>query len=183
MFRSLFVEDVIRFYRQGLLPQICGLLATRTEIWIVYAGIAVMGFLLSRGPRDNAILVLLCIIVACFYVTHYTVHILTPLWFGSFFTGRMTDKYWRNLGRSWRNGAWFLLIPSGGELNVDTADMPASGTINRTYLLLRHPADPSIILPIIDDDPAFLRSTMDFVTGDRRSEIWAEIYKLHPSGN
>ncbi len=180
MFRSLFIEDVVRFYKQGLLPFVCVALVTRPEIWITYAGIGVMFLLFAHGPRDDAIVVLLAVIVACFYVTHYTVYILTPLWFGSYFYGRLTDKYRRLLGRTWRYGNWFLLVPSAAELNIEFIDVPPSGTMGRTYLLLRHPADQSIVLPLIDDDPRFMRHMMGFVGSERQAELAAEIEKLQP---
>lgn len=181
MFRSLFIEDVVRFYKQGLLPFVCLVLATRPEIWITYAGIGVMFLLFAQGPRDDALIVVLAVIVACFYVTHYTVHLLTPLWFGSFFYGRLTDKYLRIVGRTWRYGAWFLLVPSAAEFNIETIDMPAGGTIGRTYLLLRHPADRSIVLPLIDDDARFMRHMMGFVGSERQAELAAEIDRLRPA--
>jgi hypothetical protein len=181
MLRSLFIEDVVRFYKQGLLPFICVVLVTRPDIWIAYAGVGAAYLLLAHGPRDDALVVVLAVIVACFYVTHYTVHVLTPLWFGSFFYGRLTGKYRRVAVRTCRFGAWFMLVPSAAELNIETADMPASGTIGRTYLLLRHPADQSIVLPLIDDDPAFMRHMMGFVGNERQAELAAEIDKLRPA--
>ncbi|HTV37941.1 MAG TPA: hypothetical protein VMF12_16030 [Xanthobacteraceae bacterium] len=181
MFRSLFIEDVVRFYKQGLLPFVCVALLTRAEIWITYAGIGALFLLFAHGPQDDALIVFLAVFVTCFFVGHYTVHILTPLWFGSYFCGRLTDKYVRFLVKTWRYGAWFRLVPSAAELNVETIDMPPGGTIGRTYLLLRHPADHSIILPLIDDNPTFMRHMMGFVGNERQAELAAEIAKLRPA--
>jgi hypothetical protein len=180
MFRSLFIEDVIRFHQRGLLRSIFWLLATRREIWLAFGALAVIFILFAHSPRDRALMILLAAILACFYVTHYVVHVLTPLWFGSFTFGRLTEKY-KFYARSVQYGYWFLLVPSAASLNVQSMDMPASGTIGRTYLLLRHPSDPSIVLPLIDNDARFMSHMMTFVEPERRSEILTTIDKLRPA--
>jgi hypothetical protein len=187
MFRSLFIEDIARFYQHGLLPRICRLLATRPEIWFIYGIIAAVYLLFAQGPRDDALMIFTAVAIACFYVTHHTVHILTPLWFGTFLYGRLKEKYKRYMPQMVRYGAGFLLVPSAAELNIETLEVPPGGTVGRTYLLLRHPGDPSIVLPIIDDDPRFMDYMMNymlkFASNERRSAIFAEIERLRPSGD
>jgi hypothetical protein len=58
----------------------------------------------------------------------------------------------------------------------------AHGTKGATYLLIMHPVDPSIVLPIIDDDPSYIEHVVipfiPFATDERRKEIMAEIARL-----
>ena len=65
-----------------------------------------------------------------------------------------------------------MLIPAVDEpltLNL------ATGTEGVTYLLMRHPAEPSILLAIVDDDPRYMKHIMVFATAERRTEIKAEM--------
>ena len=97
---------------------------------------------------------------------------ITPLCFGTFLIGRLNQSYWVLLG--WR--AEFTLIPSAEPLILR---LPI-GTVGATYLLVRHPAEPSIVLPIIDDQPSYMKNVVmiSFVTEERRREIMAEIARL-----
>ena len=46
--------------------------------------------------------------------------------------------------------------------------------------MIKHPAGPSIVLPIIDDSPPYMRRIMIFAPEERRCVIPAEIETLRP---
>jgi hypothetical protein len=82
---------------------------------------------------------------------------MTPLCFGSFLVGRLREREVRLVAKSVILRADFILIPSGAELSLRNL---ATGTPGRTYLLIRHPGDPSIVLAIIDDNPRYMKRIM-----------------------
>ncbi len=180
MFQFLFVRDLGQFHRQGLLLRLCWLLFARIEVVIVYGALAAF-FLYSTSPQATIMVGFGALTFAYFFFVYFTVHFLTPLFFGRFGFGRLTQKS-KSLRHRY-NIDDFILIPSGENLRaVIIGTLPASGTIGQTYPLLQHPADSSIALPIIDDDSRFLAYIMRFAPDQRRSEISAEIKKLRRSG-
>jgi hypothetical protein len=98
----------------------------------------------------------------------FTVQLLSPVFFGSFAIGRLRD-----IRKSRMRVVYDLvLMPSGLEISAGIlALLLARGTIGKTYLLLKHPCNVLVALPLIDDDPAFLAYILGFASGDRRDEI------------
>jgi hypothetical protein len=175
MFRSVFLEDIARLYRHGLLPGACARLATRWEMGLAYACIAAVFFFVSSSPRTAVLLGFLALVIACAHVGEAVVQYMTPLCFGSFQIGRLRERQARLVGKAILLRADFILVSSGEELCLRNL---AAGTPGMTYLLIRHPGDPSIVLAIIDDNPRYMKRIMVYATDERRAEIAAEIAKL-----
>jgi hypothetical protein len=67
-------------------------------------------------------------------------------------------------------------VPSGDEVYTNATEVAgARGTVGRTYLLLQHPDDASIVLPLIDDDPRCMAHILRFAFGERRDLIVRQI--------
>ncbi|HEX3862443.1 MAG TPA: hypothetical protein VHY35_12185 [Stellaceae bacterium] len=174
MVRSVFLEDVARLYRNGLLPGACARIATRPEMWLAYAVVAIIGTFFAHSPVVIGELAIMVVLGTGFYLANAVARTMTPLCFGSFLIGRLTNRY-HLLGVGGIYRAEFVLIPSAEELTIPNLPI---GTIGTTYLLIRHPSDPSIVLPIIDDNPPYMRRIMMFAPEERRSEIAAQIEKM-----
>jgi hypothetical protein len=177
MFRSLFLADLARFYRNGLLPGLCWRLAGDWEIWLTYGGAAAAFFFFAWSPREIALLVFLVVFATCFYVVHTVVYVASPLCFGRFSLGRLTRRY-TVPGRYPDYRADFISIPSAEPMTILNI---ATGTVGTTYVLLQHPDDPSVVLPLVDDNPRFMNHIMTFATAERYAEIAAEVDKLRQS--
>jgi hypothetical protein len=111
MFRSVFLEDIARLYRAGLLPGACWRLATRLLIWLGYAAIAFVLLFISNAPLTCALLGFLAVCTTCTHVIDCVVHFMTPLCFGSLLIGRLKWKY-VNAVRLITLRSGFILIPS-----------------------------------------------------------------------
>lgn len=175
MLRFVFVEDVARLYRHGLLPGAVARVATRWEMGLAYGCITAMFFFIPGSPATAILLGFLGLVIACAHVGEAVTQYMTPLCFGSFLIGRLRDREVKLVVKSVVVRADFILIPSGEELMLRNL---ATGTRGMTYLLIRHPADPSIVLAIIDDDARYLNRIMVYATEERRAEIAAEIATL-----
>lgn len=172
MFHFIFLEDVARLYRHGLLLGACSRTMRHPVILLYYAVCAVIYFLDQPTARNTALLGFALVLGTSVHAWDCIVTRLTPLCFGTFLIGRLNWKL-RNLYLSFRSE--FTLIPSAEQLLVLNM---GSGTEGLTYLLIQHPTKPSIVRPIIDDDPSYMKDIMAYATDERRMEILAEIARL-----
>jgi hypothetical protein len=174
MFRSIFLEDVVRLYRAGLLPGACVRLATRPAMGVAYACFAAAFLFIPSEPLTAALLIFLALMMTCVHVGDSVVNFMTPLCFGSFLIGRLKRR-WIIRARYITYRAEFILVPSGAEILLTNVTI---GTEGQTYLLLQHPAAESVVLAVIDDSPWFMKSLERYATEARWSEITAQIEKL-----
>jgi hypothetical protein len=174
MFGFVFLEDVARLYSCGMLPGACYRALSRPMILLFFAGFAAVFVLfIPHTPLSNALAAFLIVFAACVHLWDCITNKITPLCFGTFLFGRLNRRYVvRAVYLDYR--AEFTLIPSAEPLLIRNL---ATGKEGTTYLLVRHPTDPSIVLPIIDDNPHYM-DIMVFATDERRTEIVAEIARL-----
>jgi hypothetical protein len=174
MFRSVFLEDVARLYRNGLLPGACYRAMSHRYILLFYAAFAAaFVFLTPHIAIAIALSAFIVVFATCAHLWDCMTNKITPLCFGTFLIGRLNGKHviYARYPSYW---AEFTLIPSAEQLTVRNL---ACGTEGATYLLVQHPTEPSIVLAIIDDDPRYME-VMRFATDDRRAEIMAEVARL-----
>lgn len=174
MFRSIFLEDILRLYQAGMLPGACARLAARPAMAIPAACLVAAFLFIPGEPLAAALLVFLALMMICVHVVDSVVNFMTPLCFGSFLFGRLKRR-WVIRARYISYRAEFILVPSGAEILLTNVTI---GTEGQTYLLLQHPAAESIVLAVIDDSPWFMKSLQRYATEARWSEITAEIEKL-----
>lgn len=181
MFRSVLLEDIVRLYRNGLLPGALWRALSRPVLWVGYAVfVAVFYFLSPHTPLAIALLMFLFVFGTGAHVIDCIVRMITPLCFGTFLIGRLRERRTIAMPKSTYFYADFILIPSGAELTL--WNLPA-GTVGKTYVLVQHPKDPSIALAIIDDDARYMNQLMVFATETRRRLIAEEVQKLRRADN
>jgi hypothetical protein len=167
-----FFHDLRRFQQHGLLFTACYLLSARAEL-LVWYGIPILFVVLFGVDSKN--LILLCvtgIVITLIVFVDFAVQLLSPVFFGSFAIGRLQDIRKSRMRVMYD----FVLVPSGIEISAGVmALLLARGTIGRKYLVLKHPANALVALPLIDDDPAFLAYILGFASSDRRDEILRQL--------
>jgi hypothetical protein len=197
-FRSVFLADIVRLYRHGLLLSACIKAMTRPEIiWFCVIAVAVSSFfslcdaiffgrsapIFPHTAQGVAVLGLLFVFLIGFHLWDCIVNKITPLCFGTFFFGRLNRTLVITGARYIDCRGEFTVIPSGEEVTVRLA----RGTVGKAYLLMLHPKDPSVVLPIIDDDASYLEHVVNpffsLATNERRKEILAEIARLRKGTN
>ena len=141
-------------------------------ILLFYAVCAVIYFLDQPTARDTALLGFALVLGTSVHAWDCIVTRVTPLCFGTFLIGRLNWRL-RSLYLGFRTE--FTLIPSAEQVLVLNM---GCGTEGLTYLLIQHPAKPSIVRPIIDDDPSYMKDIMAYATDERRMEIMAGIARL-----
>jgi hypothetical protein len=176
MFRILFVRDLVRLYRLGVLWTLWRLVFLRWGAVLPLG--ALVGLYLVTAPHTpqvNILSIVLVLLIAYHCFVYLTVRYFTPLYFGRFCYGRLT-----RIGRLQAyTYYYFLLMPTATEVRVSVFGVAYGGaTIGQTYLLLQHPDDPSILLPIFDDNPRFVARQMEMTRPDRWADIATAIDKL-----
>jgi len=167
-----FIRDLLRFRQEGLLFTLCYILFARIEL-LVWYGLLIAAFVVYRGdPKSVVLLCLGAVVLTLLLFVNFTVQLLTPVFFGPFVMGRL--KGITRIRGSVSYG--FELMPSGDAVEAGVMELAAArGTVGRTYLLLQHPANASVVLPLIDDDPAYLTCILRPATSDRRDLILRQI--------
>jgi hypothetical protein len=181
-FRSVFLADVARLYRHGLLLRVCLKVMTNPWILCIYATtIAVLYIFFSpKTAKDTAAAGVSLVFLSGFLFSYFIANSITPLCFGTFVVGRLNRKYRVGFGQFRRRLADFTVISSGEPVTVNVN----AGNEGKAYLLIVHPAEPSIVLPIIDDNPSYMQQIgISFATDERRQEIMAEITRLREKDN
>jgi hypothetical protein len=174
--RLLFIRDLARLRRLGVLWTLWWLLFMRWDVVLPLGGLAVLYLVTApHSPRINILSILFVLFIAYYCLVYVTVRYFAPLYFGQFRYGRLM-----RIGRLRASTFYyFLLPPSATEVMVRVFGVAqGDATIGRTYLLLQHPDDPSILLPIFDDSPRFIARRMEMTRPDRWSEIAGAIDKL-----
>jgi len=167
-----FFRDLQRFRQEGLLFTLCYILFARIELLFCYGGLIALCVAFRGDPRLLILVCLVGVVLTLLLFINFTVQLLTPVFFGPFVIGRLKDVT-RFRGRVTYG---FELLPSGEEVDAGGMDLAlALGTVERTYLLLQHPADASVVLPLIDDNPAYLTRILGFADSDRRDLILRQI--------
>jgi hypothetical protein len=177
----LFIRDLARLHRLGVLWTLWRLIFVRLDVVLVFGALVVLYLATAPHlPRTNVLWAALVLLVAYYCFVYLTVRYLSPLYFGRFAYGRLT--------RIGRLGAgifyYFVLASSATEVRVHVYGVAQGrATIGKTYLLLQHPDNPSILLPLFDDDPRFVARQMEMTRPDRWSEISAAIERLRGARN
>jgi hypothetical protein len=167
-----FFRDLARFRQEGLLSAVGYLLLARGELLFFY-GLLIGLFVYFRAdPRTLGILGIVTVLLTLILFVKFEVELLTPVFFGPFAIGRLSSMVWSRGGETFG----FELVPSGDEVDTNAmAIAGARGTVGRTYLLLQHPDDASIVLPLFDDDPRCMAYILRFAFGERRDLIVRQI--------
>jgi hypothetical protein len=117
------------------------------------------------------------------HVISLTFHVLSPVNFGKFSLGRL-QTIGSSGGKFPHTVTEFVLLPSNAKMRIDIHKLaPVFGTVGETYLLLAHPTDNSVALPVMDGDARFMRYLLRFATKERRQDILREVQKLRAQTN
>jgi hypothetical protein len=174
-----FFRDLARFRQEGLLSTVGYLLLARGELLVFYGLLIILSVFFRTDPRTLSILGVLTVLLTLILFVKFEVELITPVFFGPFAIGRLTSMVWSR----GRETFGLELVPSGDEVYTNAmAIAGARGTIGRTYLLLQHPDDASIVLPLIDDDPRRMAYILRFAFGERRDLIVRQL-AFFRSGN
>jgi hypothetical protein len=133
---------------------------------------------LKNEPEVWVLWTVFVLILLHFLFVSFVVKFLTPIYFGFLAFGRLKKiEHWAKPGPI--TFASFVEVPSGNELHVNIMGVwPVRGTVGTTYLLLRHPSNVKIVLPILDDDPIYRSHVLNLATARRRQEIEMQLQKL-----
>lgn len=177
---SDFYRDVARFRRHGLMPTLLKLMFVRIELAAWLAVLIALAYYcdVAHDPVQLSALIFLSLTIAHIVFVSFVVRYLSPIYFGTFAFGRLTSI--ERMG--WGGAFWsfeFLIVPSGTTCYFKSSGMsPVDGTEGKTYLLLLHPSHPSLVLPVMDDAPYFLKYILKLADRDRSRAIVDQLETL-----
>jgi hypothetical protein len=177
---SDFVRDLARLRRYGLLPTALRVLFVRSEllVWLAAVGAIVYYCYSEDSAKCWSLTIVFVLLLLHFLFVSFVVKWLTPLYFGKPAFARLDRiEHWAKPGPL--TAMRFSVLPAAVPLGINIMGIwPVRGTVGTVYLLLYHPANASIALPVIDDDPTFLSYLLALPTPDRRAYLLSELRRL-----
>ena len=174
---SEFVRDLNRFRRHGSLSTV--FVRRELAVW------AVTMAAITYWCKDALSWVLWGIISLIFLhiiLVSLTVQFLSPIYFGRFSYGRLQHIEYVGVPTR-RIQLEFVGLPSGVPLPIGITGVKLTAEVGKTYLLLMHPANEHIALPMLDSDHVFFYYILRLANDARRLEILEKISRLRETSS
>jgi hypothetical protein len=174
------LRDLGRFHQSGKLRLLARLVLWRRELWVWLALVAVLAVILFAtdwSAANKAGLVVLLGVILYWQCASFVVRYLSPLYFGRIASARLVKReYVFYLGTV--TYLDMVLLPDGVPARVGIVGRQVGGTVGRVYVVLLHPHNDQVVLPLIDDDQAFTTAMLDLTDAGRRVELTGAVRAL-----